>query len=329
MSYFRILTLIFVCLTFAGCQSRCSQGTPQNAWMVPNGKLKVLSTTAIVHDVVQRVGGEHVDSLVLICGELDPHTYQLVKGDDEKLSFADIIFYSGLGLEHGPSLKYRLASSRKAVGLGDEVAKKYPDEILVMQGQLDPHIWMDMALWAKTIPVIVQSLAEADPENREIYQQNGRALTEELLRTDKMIRDILQEVPDQKRYLVTSHDAFNYFAKAYLATDEERRLGTWGPRFEAPEGLAPESQLSVSDIQAIIEHLATYRIHVLFPESNVSQDSIRKVISAGNERGLDLRIADVPLYGDAMAEKDDPAGSYQGMLLHNARAITDHINGGP
>jgi len=328
MSYLRIVTFFFVCLTLAGCKSRCSQGTPQSTWMIPNGKLKVLSTTAMVHDVVQRVGGEHIDSLVLICGELDPHTYQLVKGDDEKLSFADIIFYNGLGLEHGPSLKHRLAASRKAVSLGDEVAKDHPDNILVRQGQLDPHIWMDMALWAKTIPVIVRTLSEADPKHHEAYEQNGHALAAELISTDNAIQQILQKVPDQKRYLVTSHDAFNYFARAYLATDEERRLKTWQLRFEAPEGLAPESQLSVSDIQAIITHLEKYHIHVLFPESNVSQDSIRKVVSAGNERGLQLRIADVPLYGDAMGEKGSPAGTYQGMLLHNAQVITDHINGG-
>jgi len=327
MTYLRILTLFLALLSFTGCKSRCTQGTPQSSWMIPNGKVKVLSTTAIVHDIVKRVGGDRVDSFVLICGELDPHTYQLVKGDDEKLGFAQVIFYNGLGLEHGPSLKYHLSKSQKAVGLGDEISRISPDEILVMQGQLDPHVWMDVELWATSIPFIVSALSEADPEHRDVYVQNGKALHNDLMKTHRTIRQILQEVPGKKRYLVTSHDAFNYFARAYLATDEERQSGTWQSRFEAPEGLAPESQLSVSDIQAIITHLEKFNIHVLFPESNVSQDSIRKVVSAGNEWGLDLRIADVPLYGDAMGESGANAGTYQGMLLHNAQAITDHING--
>jgi len=327
MTYLRIFLIFSTLIAFTGCKSRCSQGTSQSAWMESNGKLKVLSTTAIVHDVVQRVGGEHIDSLVLICGELDPHTYQLVKGDDEKLGFAHIIFFNGLGLEHGPSLKYHLSKSQKAVSLGDEVASDSPSDILVMQGQLDPHIWMDMAVWAKTIPFIVKALSEADPAHREIYEQNGKELVDELLQTDQAIREVLQEVPDEKRYLVTSHDAFNYFARAYLATEEERQNGNWQSRFEAPEGLAPESQLSVADIQAIIRHLERFNIHVLFPESNVSQDSIRKVVSAGNEQGLDLRIADLPLYGDAMGEKGIEAGTYQGMLMHNAKVIKEHING--
>lgn len=321
------ICLLLILAGLAGCKSRGRQGTPQNIWMQADGKLKVLSTTAMVHDLVQRVGGDRIAGLILICGELDPHTYQLVKGDDEKLSFADLIFYSGLGLEHGPSLKTYLSQNKKAVGLGNEVLRRYPGEILTMRGQLDPHIWMDMSLWAKTVEPIVEALSESDPENAEIYRQNGRELYDELMATHENIRNLLRTIPDRKRYLVTSHDAFNYFARAYLATDEERKSMKWQSRFDAPEGLAPESQLSVSDIQGIIRHLEVYDIHVLFPESNVSRDSIRKIVSAGNERGLKLRIAEKPLYGDAMGDAGTEAGTYRGMMLHNAKEITEYING--
>lgn len=322
---------LIICLLLLGglcsCQSRCTQGTPQSEWMTQNGKLKVLSTTAMIHDIVERVGGDAVDSLVLICGELDPHTYQLVKGDDEKLSYADVIFFNGLGLEHGPSLKMHLAKSPKAVGVGNKVYEAYPEKVLIIQGQIDPHIWMDMSLWSKIIAPVVETLSQAAPEHQEVFEQNGRKLYEELMQTHEEIRAILSEIPDDKRYLVTSHDAFNYFARAYLATESEKQSKEWQSRFEAPEGLAPESQLSVSDIQSIIDHLEKYQINVLFPESNVSQDSIRKVVSAGNEKGLSLMIADVPLYGDAMGKGGTPEGTYQGMLRHNAKAIKESING--
>src|ERR1700722_8944557 len=90
-------------------------------WMDPNGKIKVLSTTAMIDDIVKQIGGERVDSITLISGLLDPHSYQLVKGDDEKLMKADIIFCNGVGLEHGPSLRNFLENSPKAICLGDKV----------------------------------------------------------------------------------------------------------------------------------------------------------------------------------------------------------------
>lgn len=310
---------------FVSCEGRCDQGTPQRQWFVPDGRLKVLSTTAMIHNLVQEIGGDTVDGAVLICGELDPHTYQLVKGDDEKLAFADLIFHNGLGLEHGPSLQYYLVGSDKAVSLGDAVRKGHPDKILYLQGQLDPHIWMDISLWAQTIAPIVEALSRADPDNAEGYRERGDALYGKLIELHNSVKETLQGIPDDKRFLVTSHDAFNYFAKAYLATDEERVENRWDHRFEAPEGLAPESQISVSDIRQIIEHLEKYRINVLFAESNVSKDSIRKIVSAGNEKGLELKIAEVPLYGDAMGAKDSGADTYQTMIQHNAKTLRRYL----
>ncbi len=325
----RLIKLSFVFLAaaavFVSCQGRCEQGTPHQQWFVPDGRLKVLSTTAMIHNLVEEIGGDSVDGAVLICGELDPHTYQLVKGDDEKLAFADLIFHNGLGLEHGPSLQYYLVGSGKAVSLGDAVRKAHPRKILYFQRQLDPHIWMDISLWAQTIDPIVEALSQADPDNAEGYRTRGDALYLKMIELHNTVKEILQEIPGDKRFLVTSHDAFNYFAKAYLATDEERAEDSWQHRFEAPEGLAPESQISVSDIRKIIEHLEKHRINVLFAESNVSKDSIRKIVSAGNEKGLKLKIAEEPLYGDAMGAKGSGADTYQMMILHNAKTLRRHL----
>jgi manganese/zinc/iron transport system substrate-binding protein len=137
---------------------------------------------------------------------------------------------------------------------------------------------------------------------------------------------MLQGVPSNKRYLVTSHDAFNYFARAYLKDPEEKE---WHDRFQAPEGLAPESQLSVADIIAIIHHMKKYQIKVLFPESNVSRDSIRKIVDAGNENGMELKIATTPLYGDAMGKKGDDGDTYIKMILHNGKTISLYLGESP
>lgn len=303
------------------CSGGNSHGKRVKEWMQPSDKIKVLSTTAMIDDLVRLIGGGRVDSLVLIVGELDPHSYQLVKGDDEKLACADIIFYNGLSLEHGPSLKKTLRERKNAIALGDEIQKSDPSLILSYNGQIDPHIWMDLSIWKKNIPLIVQVLSNYEPEQSEMFRKNGEALEEELTLLHEKILSELQGIPEQKRYLVTSHDAFNYFARTYLATEEERRNGTWQKRFAAPEGLSPDSQLSSGDIKEIVDHLQRHSIQVIFPESNVSRDSIKKIVEAGKQKGLDLWIANCPLYADAMGPEGSDADSYAKMVNHNASLI--------
>lgn len=313
------LSLIAICF---------SCGTPQNetkTWMAQNGKLKVLSTIAMIHDLVKIVGGEFVDSMPLIRGELNPHAYQLVKGDDEKLSYADIIFYNGLGLEHGPSLQSFLHNSPKTISLGDQIYKQNPELILTVNGQVDPHIWMDASMWLRTINSIVEALTKSDPKHKDYYISNARKLTAEMEHTHDEIKRELQSVPPHQRYLVTSHDAFNYFARAYLAEAEEQQDNSWEKRFAAPEGLAPESQLSPTHIQEILDYVMKHKIYVLFPESNVSKDSIKKIVDAAKGKGWTLKIASDYLYADAMGEPGSDGDTYQKMIKHNAKLIAKNL----
>lgn len=323
--FFCYLIGIFI---MTGCSSDHHQKRQAHfqEWIENNGKVKVLSTTAIIDDLVKQIGGEYVDTMALIQGELDPHSYQLVKGDDEKLSFAQLIFYNGLGLEHGPSLQHYLLKNLNAVPLGDWVERQQSGLIIYVHGQKDPHIWMDISLWAKTVPFIVQALSRQDPAHAADYQSNGQRLQAEMKKTHQQVKEMMHQVPIDKRYLVTSHDAFNYFARAYLSEEKEIESGEWEKRFAAPEGLAPESQLSATDIKAIIEHLKRYQIHLIFPESNVSRDSIRKIVHAGKEQGLDVQIACCALYGDAMGQQGSEGDSYLKMMLYNARTLSTHMD---
>ena len=320
-----LFLLALVCVA-CGHDSPSSSYHQLHTWMENNGKIKVLCTTAMIADIVKQVGGEHIDVLTLIDGELNPHSYQLVKGDDEKLSFAQIIFANGLGLEHGPSLQYYLEQSSKAIALGNEIAKNDPGRILNIHGQLDPHIWMDVSLWNECVGIVVATLEKKDPAHAAVYEENGKKLQNDLQHLHKQIITLLHEVPSPQRYLVTSHDAFNYFAKAYL-TDNDKE--SWEERFHAPEGLAPESQLSTSDIQRTIDFLYKHQVRVVFPESNVSKDSIRKIVNAGNEKGMDLIIAEDPLYGDAMGSSQSNADTYTKMLLHDAKTIVYYLKNQP
>ena len=224
---FRMLKRFFVVLLlFALATGCCKTPTKQSGYYENNHKIKVLSTIAMIDDLVGRIGGDRIDHISLISGEIDPHSYELVKGDDEKITTADVLFYNGLNLEHGASLCYKIQKHPQATAVGNDVLEKHPELILRTENTLDPHLWMDISSWIYVIDPIVSSLATVDPEGKEYYIENARILRLEMLSVHEKIYNLIQSVPEEKRFLVTSHDAFGYFARSYLATPEERENGS-------------------------------------------------------------------------------------------------------
>jgi manganese/zinc/iron transport system substrate-binding protein len=310
-----------------GCSTSNSSSMELDGWMQANGKKKVVSTTAIVHDLVSRVAGDEVDCIPLIIGELDPHSYELVKGDGEKLEFADLIFASGLGLEHGATLHHYLVSSKRVISLGDRIVAIAPNALIEIDGQADPHIWMDVSLWVRAIGVVVEALAMADPDHAQLFMERGLELSRELLDLHEEVLAIMAEVEPSRRYLVTTHDAFNYFARRYMSVPDELETETWKVRCDSPQGIAPDDQIGVLDIRSIVNHLLAYQITVLIPETNQNLDGLRKIALVAREMGHEVRIVETPIYGDVLGSRGTDAESYAGMIRHNARAIADALNG--
>lgn len=302
----KILVLsLLLPLLLIGCGSNDRNSSKKD------NRIEVLSTIAQIGDLVTEVGGERIHSQVLVRGEINPHSYELVKGDDEKIQMADCLFYNGLGLEHGASVAAMIQDHPNAMAVGEQIEK---EKILWKDSVPDPHVWMDISLWKETVDPIAQKLIELDPEGEQYYLSRAVSLKEKMEHTDSEIYTLLQKIPEEKRYLVTSHDAFQYFTRRYLAENNH-----WQDRFAAPEGLSPDGQLNVTDLRKIVDHLHQYHIEVLFPESNVSRDSIRKIASAGKALGLELRICQEVLYGDALR------GSYLDAMKHNAEVIAKHL----
>jgi manganese/zinc/iron transport system substrate-binding protein len=318
-----------ICLLFAAILfffSSCfSPSDAQSVWFSDNGKVKVLCTTHMIQDLVQGIGGDLVDCLTLIPGESDPHSYQLVKGDDEKLKRADIIFYNGLGLEHGPSLTQVLKKNPKAHAVGDYIRKVKPKDIVFIDKTPDPHVWMDVALWKEAIPHILEILSRALPQRVEQLQNGARTLELNLEMVDAEILSRLSSIPQSQRYLVTTHDAFNYFARAYLCQKKELRKDLWKERVQAPEGLAPDSQLSTADIKRLVDHIIRYGISVIFTEANVNYDSIYKIADAARKKGHFVEIAQKHLYADSLGPTGSGAETYQSMMRYNSIVISDSL----
>lgn len=313
----KFFSIVALLLLLVGCSGGKSRGLALKNWMQDSEEIRILCTTAQIGDLVTTIGGERVKTWVLIQGDLDPHSYEIVKGDDEKLTNADAIFYNGLNLEHGVSLSEHLRSSPKAFAVGDAIALNHPEKILQRDSVVDPHLWMDISTWALAVPLILEKLSTLDPEGAPYYRERAANLISDMESAHLGIKMKLSQIPPSKRYLLTSHDAFRYFTRAYLALDGETN---WHHRFAAPEGLAPDGQLSPVDIQRMIVFVRECRTTVLFPESNVSRDSIKKIASAGKELGLDVSVCQETLYGDSMSGL-----SYLDMMEKNADILSRYL----
>ena len=319
MDRLKIFFAFVLFLLFFGC-AKGRRSSELNSWMGDSKELRVLCTTAQIGDLVAAIGGERVKIWVLIQGDLDPHSYELVKGDGEKIQNANLIFYNGLNLEHGVSLSELLRQNPQAFPLGDAIASQHPEKVLKKDSVIDPHLWMDASIWSLGVDPILGQLSLKDPEGASYYNDRAIQLSKSLNEVHLQIKERLNQIPEERRYLLTSHDAFRYFAKAYLATDKE---DTWEKRFAAPEGLAPDGQLSPVDIQRMIVFVKEHRTEVVFPESNVSRDSVKKIALAGKELGLNVRVCPETLYGDSMSGL-----SYFEMMEKNADILARYLSNG-
>jgi manganese/zinc/iron transport system substrate-binding protein len=315
---------VFLCLfgLLFGCQQLHQSQQRLREWMRDDGRIKVLCTTVFVAEIVRAVGGEDVDVYQLICGQNDPHSYQLVKGDNDKFLRADIVFCSGLGLEHGASLRRRLRRS-DACYLGDEI--NAANDLAISTGPTkDPHMWLDVGLWKNGSQIVSERLSAIRPELSEKFAERASETKRRLGLLDEKIFSLLQSIPLERRYLVTTHDAFHYFCRAYLATPEERRLGTWTHRCIAPEGLAPDSQISTQDVTSTVSYLLEHKIPVIFSEYGMNQDAIQTIVDVCQKKGFSVSITSDPLYSDTVAEG---CNTYESIMWYNAKVIDTFLRG--
>lgn len=305
----RRIFIAFVCclsiFILGACQKKPKETTEDK-------KIVVVSTTAMLDELVKAIVQDKIKTEVLIQGDIDPHSYELVKGDLAKLKKASVIFYQGLGLEHGASLVTHLKSNPHAFACGDILKKDCPDLLIYHDGYLDPHVWLDLSLFEKLVPCMVEQIIAADPDNKDFYLNNANLLQNQMRDLDQKIIDLLKQTPLEKRYLVTAHSAFSYFTKRYIAQSDE-----WHKHCMAPEGLAPEAQISLYDIEKVVSYIKTNGVGIVFSESNVSKDALKKILDVCKKSGFEIELFQEPLFGDALFNEK----SYLDMMWHNATLL--------
>jgi manganese/zinc/iron transport system substrate-binding protein len=277
-------------------------------------KIKATATTSMVGDLVRQVGGDRVEVATLMGPGVDPHLYKATAGDAGRLAKSDVIFYSGLMLEgRMADLFTQLGrNGRKVYAITESVPKDRLLEPAQFAGHYDPHLWFDVALWAQTVPTIVMGLSEVDPGGKADYEKRGVELQARLAELEKWCHETAAKLPAEQRILVTSHDAYNYFGRAY------------GFMVVGLQGVSTVSEAALSDMASLVDFIRQQKVKAIFVESSVNPAAIKRVaddakISIGGE-----------LYSDAMGAPGEMkggfnTGTYDGVVRYNLTTIVNAL----
>ncbi len=280
-----------------------------------NKPLAVVVTVGMVADLVRQIGGDRVAVTQIMGSGVDPHLYKATRDDVRQLMRAELIFYSGLMLEGRLTDDLlKLGKTRPVVAVTEQIP---PEQLLKSSdqgGHLDPHVWMDVNSWSMCIPVIRKHLSELDRGGSADYQRRAATLETELQKLHEYGRKVIASIPENRRVLITSHDAFSYFGRAY-------NLEVVGV-----QGLSTESEAGLARINELVDLLVDRRITAVFVESSVPQKNIRALIDGAASRGQQVRIGG-ELYSDAMGEAGTYEGTYAGMLDHNFTLVARGLGG--
>lgn len=276
--------------------------------------LGVAATVGMVADVVREVGGGRLD-VTQVCGSgVDPHLYKPTRDDVQALRAADAVFYCGLMLEGkmADTLR-RMANAKPVVALAEGVDA---GSLIAAGGSAhpDPHVWMDVSLWAKTAGVVAEALAEFDPRHAAEYRANAEAYAARLAGLHAYGRRVVGSVPEGRRVLVTSHDAFNYLGRAY------------GLEVQGVQGISTESEAGLRRVGELVDLLVDREVGAVFVESSVPRKSIESLIEGAAARGHQVVVGG-ELFSDAMGPAGTYEGTYVGMLDHNLTTIARALGG--
>lgn len=274
-----------------------------------------VATTGMVAEVVRNVGGDCVEVTAMMGPGVDPHLYQASTRDVRALQGAEAIFYSGFALEGqlGEVLD-RLGQDRPTLAVAPAAV---PEGELIAVGEgagVDPHLWMDASLWARTAEPVAEVLAEVRPACAGSFAANAADYRDQLLALHDWVAESVATIPEAQRILVTAHDAFAYYGRAY------------GIEVEGIQGISTEAEAGVADIRTMAELVAERGVPAVFIESTINPRTVQAVIDAAAERGHEVSIGG-ELLSDALGAEGTPGGTYIGMIHQNTVRIVEALGG--
>jgi manganese/zinc/iron transport system substrate-binding protein len=306
--------LIMALALAAGLALLLTRTAPLEAGARGGGSIRAVATTTIVADAVRQVGGDRVEVVSLMGPGIDPHLYRASESDLQKLLEADIVFYVGHQLEGKMAeVLAQVGKQKPSVALAERID---PTRLLPAEedfpGVYDAHIWFDVGLWIEAVKVVQDALMDLDPSHAEVYRANAQRYIQKLEELDRWVREEVERIPPGQRVLITAHDAFKYFGKAY------------GFEVHGLQGVTTEVEASVADIRALAELIVQRRIPAIFVEETVPVRFLRALQEAVRARGFEVVIGG-ELYSDALGAPGTPGETYLGMVRHNVETIVQAL----
>ncbi len=279
-----------------------------------NNKLNVVTTTTMITDLVKNIGGDNINLQGLMGSGVDPHLYKASEGDVTKLVNADIIFYNGLHLEGKlvEVFEKMERSGKTPIALTDVIDKSTLIGSDYFASNYDPHVWFNIDYFISFGSEVSRVLQEKDPENAQLYEENWQNYYKRLLSLKSDISLKIEELPKEKRVLVTAHDAFNYFGRSY--------------NFEVVglQGLSTATEAGVQDVQKLSAFIIEKGIKAIFVESSVPKRTIEALQAAVKSKGHNVEIGGT-LYSDALGNTGTDEGTYIGMFEYNVNTIVNEL----
>ena len=295
-----------------GCKPAGTGTTPA----AKSGGIKIVATTGMVAELARHVAGTHGTVQTLMSAGVDPHLYKPTTSDIAEIKQADIVFYNGLGLEGPmkPVFDGAAEKGQKVIAVAGKLPESAVHHSEQFSGHADPHVWMDVALWMQCLEPVVSGLCETSPEHAAEFRANAEKYADELKALDEYAKKSMQTIPQQQRTLVTAHDAFSYFAKAY------------GIKVKSVQGITTESEPGVDDINSLVTFLVESKVPALFVESSVSDRNLMAVMEGVGRHGGKVSVGG-RLFSDAMGAEGTYEGTYVGMIDHNVTSIVRALGG--
>lgn len=307
-----ILMTIFVVVVLVACSANESASTKVND-IETEGKIYVVTTIAQIGEPLSVIGGDRLKVDSLMGPSIDPHVYNATQSDISKIAQAELIFYNGLNLEANmEEIFEKIGETKPVLAIGETINES--DLLTDDEGSIDPHIWFNIDLWKEALDHAVEQLKQYSPDDADYFEENKQKYFEQL---DDLKKEAtkLQDIPENKRYLVTAHDAFGYFGDMH------------GIEVIGLQGLSTEDEIGVSDINETIALIEKYEVPAIFVESTINPNSIEAVLEGARDRGLRVEIGG-ELYSDALGEPGTEEGTYIGMYRYNINTIYKALNGG-
>jgi len=269
----------------------------------------ILCSTSIIHDVVQTIAGDKLCVEVLMHEGVDPHLYKPTTQDIAKIDHAKIIFYNGLHLEARmadifENMQYKTCT----IAVSKDIDSKDLIQSADNKNYYDPHIWFDTNLWNSAISTITKTLCNNYPEHTDYFLMQAQNLQKNISLLHQENKKALSYIPKKQRFIITGHDAFSYFARAYDF------------KVVSLQGISTESEAGTHDLINLAKFIHEHHIPSIFVESSVSPKNIHALQEAVNDIGGCVHIGR-ELFSDALGCPGTLPDSYIGMMRHNVQAL--------